>query len=31
MIKEEYEINASTCALIPKDDFSTIVIEKREA
>ncbi len=30
MIKEEYEINASTCALIPKDDFSTIVIEKRD-
>ena len=29
MIKEEYEINASTCALIPKDDFSTIIIEKQ--
>ena len=30
MIKEKYEINASTCALIPKDDFSTVIIEKQE-
>lgn len=30
MVKENYEINASTCALIPKDDFSTIILEKND-
>ena len=27
MYTEKYEINSSTCALIPNDDFSTRIIE----
>lgn len=27
MVKETYEINSSTCALIPSNDFSTVIIE----